>query len=198
MLIFEGILLLAGMYALIKGNFKWFNNKTIQGSRARIIGGILLLPIPVDLTTTVITGSSKSFLDLGFVSLFVTLFVIGVAVLLAVTAPDTGEPITPSSLYLMSILDSASKSKQVEEKLDTGLATQDTCHFCHRPVTERSGGLTVSGSGSDIFDLLSQMSARKFVCPSCSSVFCLECGNKKGESLGTGSTHCPKCGTKVL
>ena len=198
MLIFEGIALLAGLYALIKGNFKWFNNKIIQGTRARIIGGILLLPIPLHVLLTAVIGPEPSN-SMYVVRFLILLSVIGVAVLLAVIAPGTGEFITPSSSSLMSVFDRVSKSKQVDEKIDSGLTTQDTCHFCHKTVTERSGGITVfQSSGSDMFDLLNQMAARKFVCPSCSSVFCLDCGNKKGENLGTGSTHCPKCGTKVL
>jgi hypothetical protein len=198
MLIFEGISLLAGLYALIKGNFKWFNNKIIQGTRARIIGGILLLPTSLHVLLTAVIGPEQSS-SLYVARLLILISVIGAAVLLAVTAPDTGEFITPSSSNLMSILDSVSKSKQVDEKIYTGLTAQDTCHFCHKTVTERSGGIAVfQSSGSDMFDLLNQMAARKFVCPSCSSVFCLDCGNKKGENLGTGSTHCPKCGTKVL
>ena len=73
-----------------------------------------------------------------------------------------------------------------------------TCYLCRNPVYERAGGLTVGTSGSDIDELLRQAAARKFVCPSCTAVFCLSCGNAKGQALGTGSTHCPKCGTQVL
>ncbi len=81
------------------------------------------------------------------------------------------------------------------------MATIEKCDFCHEQVYVRQGGLTIGfmGGGSTDFDeTLRQASKRKFVCPSCSSIFCLECGNKKGHDLGTGSTHCPKCGMKVL
>ncbi len=77
------------------------------------------------------------------------------------------------------------------------MAKQDTCAFCHEKVYERQSGVTVI-TGSDWMDQLSMMTKRKFVCPSCSAVFCLECGNKKGKQLKTGATHCPKCGIRVL
>jgi DNA-directed RNA polymerase subunit RPC12/RpoP len=78
------------------------------------------------------------------------------------------------------------------------MADAGTCNFCKQQLTERKGGLSILGPGADIFEELKQASARKFVCPSCSSIFCLDCGNKKGYELKTGSTHCPKCGKKVL
>jgi membrane protease subunit (stomatin/prohibitin family) len=63
----------------------------------------------------------------------------------------------------------------------------------------------MSFSGSDVAAVMkaaqsaaANMLKSKQVCPSCKSVFCLECGNAKGRNLGTGSTHCPKCGTKVV
>jgi hypothetical protein len=79
------------------------------------------------------------------------------------------------------------------------MATIEKCDFCQEQVYVRQGGLSVFVLGSDdSFETLRQASKRKFVCPFCSSIFCLECGNNKGHALGTGSTHCPKCGTKVL
>jgi len=79
------------------------------------------------------------------------------------------------------------------------MAAHETCDFCHQQVYVRQGGLTImSGTSPDFFETLKQASKRKFTCPACGSVFCLECGNNKGHQLGTGSTHCPKCGTKVL
>ena len=74
----------------------------------------------------------------------------------------------------------------------------EKCDFCKEQVYVRDGGLSVFVGSGDFMETIRQASKRKFVCPSCSSVFCLECGNKKGTELKTGSTHCPKCGTKVL
>jgi len=74
----------------------------------------------------------------------------------------------------------------------------DTCDFCHEQVYERKGGVSIFNMGEDMMETLRQASKRKFVCPVCAAVFCLECGNKKGQELKTGSTHCVKCGTKVL
>jgi len=79
------------------------------------------------------------------------------------------------------------------------MVNHETCNFCKQQVYERRGGLQVlNGASPDFFETLRQASKRKFVCPKCASVFCLECGNNKGHQLGTGSTHCPKCSTKVL
>ena len=79
------------------------------------------------------------------------------------------------------------------------MAAVEKCDFCHEQVYIRQGRLTMMmGGGDDFMETLRQMNKRKFICPSCGSVFCLECGNKKGKALNTGSTHCPKCGTKVL
>ncbi len=75
----------------------------------------------------------------------------------------------------------------------------ESCAFCSKDLTEGGGGMrSFRGSFSGILDISNQMLARKFVCPSCDAIFCLECGNKKGFSLGTGFTHCPKCGKQVL
>jgi len=82
---------------------------------------------------------------------------------------------------------------------DIGMAKKERCDFCKQEVYVRSGGLTMTFTGSADFDeIIRQAAARKFVCPSCGATFCLTCGNKKGYELNTGSTHCPKCGTKVL
>jgi DNA-directed RNA polymerase subunit RPC12/RpoP len=78
------------------------------------------------------------------------------------------------------------------------MAEMDKCDFCHEQVYERKGGLQVFAFSDNFEETLRQASKRKFVCPTCSSIFCLECGNKKGYELKTGSTHCPKCGTQVL
>jgi hypothetical protein len=81
------------------------------------------------------------------------------------------------------------------------MAGAEKCQFCKKEFSgSGSPGVMVFSGGdlSGMFAAANSMLARKFVCPSCSSVFCLECGNKKGHSLNTGSTHCPKCGTKVL
>ena len=75
----------------------------------------------------------------------------------------------------------------------------EKCDFCHEQIYERKPGMTMFvGGGGDMMETLRQASKRKFECPSCSAVFCLECGNEKGKQLKTGSTHCPKCGFKVL
>lgn len=74
----------------------------------------------------------------------------------------------------------------------------EKCDFCHEQVYERKGGMTVFSGGADMMETLRQASKRKFVCPVCGAVFCLACGNEKGKQLKTGSTHCKKCGTKVL
>ena len=74
----------------------------------------------------------------------------------------------------------------------------EKCDFCHEQVYDRKPGLTIITDSGNIMETLQQASKRKFICPSCAAVFCLTCGNKKGTQLKTGSTHCPKCGTKVL
>jgi hypothetical protein len=61
------------------------------------------------------------------------------------------------------------------------------------------GVMMVSGGDlASMFSIANTMLARRLTCPARGAVFCLECGNKKGHSLNTGSTHCPKCETKVL
>jgi DNA-directed RNA polymerase subunit RPC12/RpoP len=77
----------------------------------------------------------------------------------------------------------------------------EKCNFCNEQVYERNGGTSSSLTGiggADFMETLKRASKRKFVCPSCAALFCLECGNEKGKELKTGSTHCPKCGEKVL
>lgn len=90
----------------------------------------------------------------------------------------------------------------VDESVQGDLSHEEDierCEFCHEQVYIRQGGLSiVSGGGDDFFETLRQASKRKFVCPICSSTFCLDCGNKKGNDLETGSTHCPSCGHQVL
>jgi len=80
------------------------------------------------------------------------------------------------------------------------MVNSDTYDFCKKQLVDARKGLSTfsSGSGNKLLEYYKRQLAEKYVCPSCSSVFCLECGNKKGHELGTGSTHCPKCGEKVL
>jgi len=93
--------------------------------------------------------------------------------------------------------------KQLFSKPSSSSRRSDgACAFCGKAL--KSGKGTVSISGSNINDVMkaaqlasANMMARKCVCISCSSIFCLECGNAKGRSLGSGGTHCPKCATKV-
>jgi DNA-directed RNA polymerase subunit RPC12/RpoP len=40
-----------------------------------------------------------------------------------------------------------------------------------------------------------KMQASKYVCDTCSAVFCLACAKTKGTSLGSDETHCPGCGS---
>ena len=77
------------------------------------------------------------------------------------------------------------------------MANLGSCEYCNVELTEGSGSGFIA-PGQDFMAVLQKASARKFVCPSCQSQFCLTCGNNKGTELKTGSTHCPKCGTKVL
>ena len=77
----------------------------------------------------------------------------------------------------------------------------EKCKFCGEQVYERTGGSSTfftGGGGEDFMATLQKASKRKFICPSCATLFCLECGNEKGKKLATGSTHCPQCGEKVL
>jgi hypothetical protein len=85
------------------------------------------------------------------------------------------------------------------------LAHGKKCDFCGKVVLEGEGMPVISsqaGNVDDVFraaqDEAEKMLARKYVCSSCKAVLCLECGNRAGQKLGSGSTHCPKCGTKVL
>ena len=89
--------------------------------------------------------------------------------------------------------------KKQAPRAGTKAVAHDTCDFCKEQVFVRQGGVTMMNAASpDFMETLRQASKRKFTCPMCGAVFCLECGNNKGHQLGTGSTHCPKCGTKVL
>jgi hypothetical protein len=75
------------------------------------------------------------------------------------------------------------------------------CAFCKKMIWSK-GLMKISGSNAEDVTKVAQlvsaiMLSRKCVCISCSSMFCVECGNTKGRSLDSGGTHCPKCGTKV-
>ncbi|MBI3046935.1 MAG: HEAT repeat domain-containing protein [Acidobacteria bacterium] len=82
-----------------------------------------------------------------------------------------------------------------------------SCDVCGKQFSHGTDG-HISFLGQDVIrsghlpdaltGIAGQMLARKFECPSCRSLFCLECGNKKGRSVGTGSTRCPECATEVL
>jgi hypothetical protein len=80
-----------------------------------------------------------------------------------------------------------------------------TCEFCGRVLREGEGVSVLSSKKGSIDDVFSaaqnaaeKMLTRKYVCPECKAVLCLECGNLAGQKIGSGSTHCPRCNCKVL
>jgi hypothetical protein len=96
------------------------------------------------------------------------------------------------------------KSKEVQK--DKAFSTDGTtCEFCGRVLHEGEGVSVLSSKKGSIDDVFSaaqnaaeKMLTRKYVCPECKAVLCLECGNHAGQKIGSGSTHCPRCGCKVL
>jgi len=69
------------------------------------------------------------------------------------------------------------------------------CQFCGKSLLTEKGVVITSPDG--VSQAAQQMLARRCDCVNCGAVFCLECGNAEGHKKGTGSTHCPKCGTTV-
>lgn len=55
-LIAELIMLVGGIYALISGKLKLTKNLQLEGTRARVAGIILALPLPLSLISGVIVG----------------------------------------------------------------------------------------------------------------------------------------------
>jgi hypothetical protein len=82
-----------------------------------------------------------------------------------------------------------------------GAGRADRCNSCGKRVYKYRGAITVTGGAEDPLAAVEQavhaMLAHQIVCPSCGTIFCLECGNTLGHTLGTDKTHCPSC-EKVL
>jgi len=86
---------------------------------------------------------------------------------------------------------------KVDSRLDDSRHAPTTlkCQFCGKQVLEKKG--VIFTNLENAVEVAQQMMSRQCVCSNCSSVFCLECGNAEGYKKGTGSTHCPNCGTQI-
>lgn len=82
------------------------------------------------------------------------------------------------------------------------------CDFCGKKVHKGKGAVALTYDKTEFSDdsleimtdmqiTAQEMATRKCVCNTCGSIFCLGCGNVEGHKRGTGSTHCPKCGTEL-
>jgi len=96
MLICEGVMFIAGLIALIAGKIRLYGQKTVEGTRARVIGLILLLPGPLALGIGLMFGLSGATQDtieaLSICELGMLVIAIIAALVIALTAPQTPAP----------------------------------------------------------------------------------------------------------
>lgn len=130
MLICEGLFFIAGLIALIAGKFRLYGKRTVSGTRARIVGLILLLPGPVAFLLGVVLGASGGASNeaIGVLSVFEVLMLVAafvVAIVLTLTAPETDDLHSTSSLSISPAEVSTQKLKQLKEMVDTGLISEE-------------------------------------------------------------------------
>ena len=131
MLICEGLFFIAGLIALIVGKFRLYGKRTVSGTRARIVGLILLLPGPVAVLLGVVLGASggASTEALSALSVFEALMLVAafvVAIVLTLTAPESDNSPTSTEISQFSSADvGAQKLKQLKEMVDTGLISEE-------------------------------------------------------------------------
>lgn len=100
----------------------------------------------------------------------------------------------------MELKEKEAHAAEITEESDP----DNECQFCGKEIHEGSGigmmSVPVSGD-EDPFEAMqkaaAQMLAVRKVCPSCSAVFCLECGRVEGGKHGKDLPYCPKCSQLV-
>jgi hypothetical protein len=124
LMICEGIFFIAGLIALIVGKFRLYGKQTIQGTRARVVGLILMAPGPLALSIGLVIGASGRVtqetinLVTGIEMLIVGAAFVGAAVV-TLTTPE--EPTMEQASSPME--DSAHQLRSLKEMLDAGLIT---------------------------------------------------------------------------
>ena len=126
MVICEGLLFIVGLVALIAGKFRLYGKRTVRGTRARVVGLILMVPGPLALLMGLVLGASGAATTeaIGALSVFEVLMLVAafvVAAVVTLTTPET--PTAISSSDVPPLEDSMQKLKGLKDMLDSGLIT---------------------------------------------------------------------------
>jgi hypothetical protein len=136
MFICEGLFLFVGFVSLIIGKFRLYGKKTVVGARARVIGLLLMLPIPVGFALGFIFAASgdTSKETITMVSGIEALTLIAAfifAVVLTLTAPEPEPQSALPTMYspigsTFASDDRVQRLKDLKQMLDLGLiSTQE-------------------------------------------------------------------------
>lgn len=88
MIILEAVMLVMGIWAIVKGRFSFTRNRVIEGRRARVVGIAFVLPIPLTFLFSAIIGFN------AYVGLLELVIIIG-AFLFALVQTRIGAVSTP-------------------------------------------------------------------------------------------------------
>ena len=134
MLICDGFFFIVGLVALIAGKFRLYGKRTVQGTRARVVGLILMVPGPLAFLMGLVLGASGGSTPeaVGTLSVFEVLMLVAAFVFAAIvtlTTPEVPTATAPSSVSTLSTStspaseDSTQKLKKLKEMLDSSLIT---------------------------------------------------------------------------
>lgn len=98
MIICEGICFFAGLYFLFTGRVKW-GRKTIRGEKARLMGFLLLVPIPVAFIAALLLTPSaqtdeevfQAILTASSIEFIAIIIVLVTVIYIFIKTPETGE-----------------------------------------------------------------------------------------------------------
>jgi hypothetical protein len=130
MLLCEGLFFIFGLIALIGGKFRLFGKRTALGTRARIVGLILILPGPVALFLGFMLGLSGGATEdaVGILTVFEALMLVAAfvaAIVITLTSPEAEAQLTPGSVPLSGNDANTQRLRQLREMVDSGLISED-------------------------------------------------------------------------
>ncbi len=126
MLICEGLFFVVGLVALIAGQFRLYGKRTVQGTRARVVGLILMVPGPLALLMGLVLGASGAATEAaGALSAFGVMMVVAafvVAAIVTLTTPEAPTAAAPSSVSTLSTATSFASGKEPARAIDRAAA----------------------------------------------------------------------------